>query len=499
MGVGLLLALGSLSSILSSTCLADTSELSGYGGLSPYAGDVHIHAALASSWEVVSRASHDPERLRAHEYKLPATVYDLCREHGLDFCAITHHSRRIDDTDANAWWMSPDNPDLHGIGTDPRGFPLPNGGFTASELEWLQAVARDRTVPGTFVALYGIEYTVQSLLHEGCVPGQAQCGGHKLAICPHAEVGTRCSHTAQGPGACPSEREFYVFLDENECAGIAAHPCTNIPADFSPAVPGGGGWDDAAMSGYEFGARCENGVSLGERIAGTLQPSREQIGTAMPLGPFGLLRDPGGIARELRLRAAAGWRRLVGGEGFLPDGSDRWSYAYALGELGLKVGVTAGSDTHNRPIPRAGAEGWGPNAVPGTTSRMLCWAEALSADAIVASLRQMRCYWVADPAKPIVQFSLEGRPIGATIPLGALAARHSVQLRVDARSDAAGRPFRSFDVIHDGAPVLHAVPCPAGHCEHEQHLESDDPRGYWYLRIRSEDQALAVTSPIWIE
>ena len=103
---------------------------------------------------------------------------------------------------------------------------------------------------------------------------------------------------------------------------------------------------------------------------------------------------------------------------------------------------------------------------------------------------------------PRLEFSLEGHPMGTTIPLAKLKAPGRVRLRVAFENDPA-RPITvaGFDVVHNGAHVLQRQTC-RDRCLVDLVVESPDPTGYWYVRFTRDlagtDLEMA-TSPIWIE
>jgi hypothetical protein len=417
-------------------------RLDPYGGLSPYAGDEHMHAALAGDWRLIADPLYDPNVSCAHQHKLPTEVYDACRANGLDFCAISHHSNTIDSWLGVAWWTDPANPDLLGIGTDPNGFPLPGGGHTPSELEHLQAWARQRNDPGSFVALYGIEYTVNPPTGSTCPSLGARaprCGGHKVAICPHTGVTRRC---APADPDCDSEADFYRYLRDFDCAGSAAHPSGAIPQDFNPLDETGDGYDAEAVMGYELSPNVE-------------------------------------FSAQLAAGAPTGWNGVL--------------------QAGLRLGVVFGSDTHNGPTL------CGPfsNAPPGTHQRrMVCWADSLTRSGIVGAMRARRCYHVEAAAKPTVRFSIEDRPMGSVLRADELLDPASVRVRVATAGQGLfpSQSFDRFQLIHDGVAVLDQ-PCAASSvCTLDTALPVGDPRGYWYLRLLHGTATLmSATSPIWIE
>ncbi len=129
---------------------------------------------------------------------------------------------------------------------------------------------------------------------------------------------------------------------------------------------------------------------------------------------------------------------------------------------------------------------------------MICWASSLTADAVLAGLRERRCYYVREAAKPVVRFSLEGRPMGSILAADELA-NGAPTLRVEYRG-AGPSADRVFDVVHNGRAVLRDESCAdANGCLLERLVPVADPHGYWYLRFRDELGALIVTSPVWIE
>ncbi len=411
-----------------------------YGGLHPFTGDGHIHSATAWDWITIADPSHDPNVYCAHAYKSPTEVYDLCRANGLDFCSISHHSNAIDTPSGISWWIDPANPDRLGIGTDPAGFPLPDGGFTPSELVYLQAWARQRNAPGSFVALYGIEYTVDPPVNARCLalgPGGERCGGHKIAVCPRSGVGRRCN---PNDANCDREAELYQYLRDFDCVGSAAHPNGQIPQDFNPLDAAGDGFDPVAIMNYEFVPSAEND---GQVVVG----------------------------------APTGWNAVL--------------------QSGVRLGVVFGSDTHNRPAV------CGNSLQPGTGGRrMVCWADSLTRSGIVGALRARRCYHVEAAARPTVRFSIEDRPMGSELARAELSDPDRVRIRIETSGEGllSTQSFDRFEVIHDGVAAL-SGPCGASsRCTVDTSLSVGDPRGYWYLRLlHGTSMVMSVSSPIWID
>jgi hypothetical protein len=415
-----------------------------YSGLFAYAGDEHIHAALASDWQFIADPLHDPNVACAHQYKLPTEVYDLARANGLDFVVLSHHSGTIDESSGVAWWTNPSNPDLLSIGTSPLGFPLPGGGF-ASELQHLQAWARQRNDPGSFVALYGVEYTVSAPNAASCVaqgPRAPRCGGHKVAICPHDGIPTRCA--PWGSTDCDRESKFYSFLRQNDCVGSAAHPNGSLPQDFNPLDASGDGYDPQSVMNYEFA------------------PTMEFSGQVVANAPTGY---------------------------------------NAVLQSGLRLGITVGTDTHNLPPYCAGSPTY--NLPPGTWGRrVVCWADSLTRSGIVGSLRARRCYHVEAAAKPDVRFSIEDRPMGSELRRDEMVDPNLVRIRVATTAGGllSTQYFQRMEIVHNGSIVL-SQPCGSNSiCALDQSLSVSDPRGYWYLRLaRGTSTLMSVTSPIWID
>jgi hypothetical protein len=411
-----------------------------YSGLYAFTGDEHIHAALGWDWPIIADPLYDPNVLCAHEYKLPVEAYDLCRANGLDFCAIAHHSATIDTPQGLAWWTDPSNPDLLGIGTSPLGYPLPDGGFTTSELDHLRAWARQRNAPGSFVALYGIEYTVDAPVASRCLslgPGAQRCGGHKVAVCPSERVLIGCSH---GDPSCDSEAEFYRYLQEYDCIGAAAHPSGSIPQDFNPQDAAGNGYDPESVMNYEFAPSAENSSQV---VAG----------------------------------APTGWNAVLQG--------------------GLRLGVAFGSDTHNVP-PICGFNGTPPGLAG---RRMLCWADSLTRQGVVAAMRARRCYHVEAAARPTVRFSIEDQPMGGQLLQSEMADPTRVRIRVSTSGEGllASQSLSSLEVIHNGTVALSSACGANSVCAVDTAVSTFDPRGYWYLRLLHNSTLMSVSSPIWID
>jgi len=197
-----------------------------YRGLLPWTGDIHVHTGLAL-YQVL-----DPNE--PHSIGTVDEILDAAESRGLDFVAITDHTNNLDDPRGVSWREG------HGVV-----FTLPDGTKTASEWEYSQSAIARRNRPGRFVTILGLEYTRGTT--ETASPG------HQLGLFPKDTLPRYCSNFSTNVGDCPTIRDFYGFVREQNGIAVMAHPCVSWGAsDWSEM-------DDTVNSMELVAAKCEFG------------------------------------------------------------------------------------------------------------------------------------------------------------------------------------------------------------------------------------------------
>jgi hypothetical protein len=445
-----------------------------YDELEVFYGDEHSHTGNAYRFSRIDDPLADQTEGCTHSHKAPALAYQQARANGLDFHVISHHNVEIGNGATAGWvarigrnwwmaateaWTSRFEPLQDFAARNVQGFPLSSGGFTDSEIVYLADVADVETIPGQFLAFYGIEYTVAGPGAVQCSPGAPQCGGHKIAVCPGA-TDTVCANVGSAaPDLCDDEGDLYAWAARNGCTLAAGHPCGPASVtDLTPFDPDSarGGFDDGAVSGYELARHC--------------------------------IDDP------------------VRG------------YTAAL-DLGHRVSPRYGSDTHNRP-GTAWGDGSPPlsegnpltehchflAAEPGMQERMGCWATGLTRPTILDTFRMHRCFWVGySRREPEIRLSVADDAWTRLWPMGSEieVSDGDVYLEVRATNDplAVGpsESFGALEIIHGGA-VVATTACQSGALCDWSHSFEADVDGYYYARIAAAGtgEYLLVTAPVWV-
>jgi len=169
------------------------------------------------------------------------------------------------------------------------------------------------------------------------------------------------------------------------------------------------------------------------------------------------------------------------------------SYRSAL-DLGFRLHPTVGSDTHSTHA-NSGCDG---TLLPIAGS--VCWVGSEGRDGILDAMKGHQCYATRKGTLPM-EFSIADRPMGAVIStdlLGTTTA-NSVPIQVLAQRGALLAEFSHWDLIHNGV-VAYTGTCDADACEFEGDISSDRTQGYYYIRVRNEDddKTLLVSAPIWV-
>lgn len=184
-----------------------------YEGLHPFVGDIHVHTGLALYQAIQPEAPHS--------IGLPDQVLDAAASRGLDFVAITDHSNNLNAPRGRRWREQTGNT-----------LTLPDGTETTDEWEYLKSAIRRHHRPGRFVVFLGIEYTRGTT--ETAQPG------HQLGIFPTDGVDRFCSNFLHNVGDCPTARDFFDFVTEQQGVAVMAHPCAKVfwgPSDWSEVDP----------------------------------------------------------------------------------------------------------------------------------------------------------------------------------------------------------------------------------------------------------------------
>jgi hypothetical protein len=175
-------------------------------------------------------------------------------------------------------------------------------------------------------------------------------------------------------------------------------------------------------------------------------------------------------------------------------------------ELGWRIGFTGGGDDHTaHPGDEVyhGVEPWRYKA-----GLMAVHAAENTRDALWQAMWNRRCY-ATTGARIILDWSLEGRPMGAELSLrDAPGLEHRRRLRVRVHGTA---PVRSVEIVRnnrdvhrvepggmdtefgwtDAAPLAEVNLAPAPYCP--------SPFTFYYVRVTQADGEMAWGSPAWIQ
>jgi len=151
---------------------------------------------------------------------------------------------------------------------------------------------------------------------------------------------------------------------------------------------------------------------------------------------------------------------------------------------GVRVGLVAGSDTHSaRPggSAREPLKYWGGLAA--------VWAESLTRRSLFEALWARRTYALTG-ARIVLEFSVNGSPMGAEIPPASEA-----EIVVEAH---APRDLAKVEILRNGE-VLHTTSPGKPECRVEL-LDRPDASAttFYHCRITQDDGHLAVCSPVWV-
>jgi len=181
-------------------------------------------------------------------------------------------------------------------------------------------------------------------------------------------------------------------------------------------------------------------------------------------------------------------------------GNDLWDKSSPPGQSvvealsrGYRLGFVGGSDSHigfpGRSLPEAEKYRC-QNFKAGYTA---VYAPRLTREAIFESLRVRRCY-ATTGARMIVDFSVDGEPMGGTVSGDAFSGRPTIQVRV-VGTDRICR----VEVVRDGR-VVHSAE-PYQECFDIEWVDTSihgPDASYYYVRMRQVDGNAAWTSPVWV-
>ncbi|MAF66559.1 MAG: hypothetical protein CMJ84_12995 [Planctomycetes bacterium] len=120
-------------------------------------------------------------------------------------------------------------------------------------------------------------------------------------------------------------------------------------------------------------------------------------------------------------------------------------------------------------------------------------ADELSRASLLAAMRARRTYATSGP-RILLEVSLGGYPMGATIPAAAVAGRARLDLRVSATTT-----IEHVDLIRSGALAERTLVGDREDLRSASFLENLEPGEYVYLRVVQADGGLAWSSPFFLE
>jgi len=141
---------------------------------------------------------------------------------------------------------------------------------------------------------------------------------------------------------------------------------------------------------------------------------------------------------------------------------------------GYRYGIMCSSDGHK--------------GRPGTNGLVAVFTSELSREALFEALRERRCYGTTN-ARIRLLFTVNDRLMGSEI-AGASRLRFRLQVHGTA-------PIRWVEVLRSGR--LHRRFAPAAHTLEETWEEADDESAWFMVRLVQEDQAMAFSSPVWVD
>ncbi len=289
------------------------------------------------------------------------------------------------------------------------GSPICSSAYAVVDPPWNESVSHStaataRSVPGSFAAFSGREYTAAR---------------HTIAI-PPGDSRTPCTTVSSGnpnpPDACPSETELYRWVNRyGPGVLIRAHPSDGNDGDG----------DEGPVTRWN---------------------------------PLGTPQERSGFSDE--------WIQGIEVGGGLGFPGLAWELSFQnMTRLGYRLFPSYGSDFHryHELIPAVGCPGNSPPSL--TRGAVVCWAADTTNSwnrlSVIDAMRRRRCYYSL-AFKPDIQFeacALSGGTCGTQVPMGALlsSASGTVRVRLKALNDldnqnpapgwAGGRRFDHVEIV----------------------------------------------------
>lgn len=158
-------------------------------------------------------------------------------------------------------------------------------------------------------------------------------------------------------------------------------------------------------------------------------------------------------------------------------------------EKGWQLGFMASSDDH---AGRPGRTDWlrVRKAFPG--GLVAAWASELTREAIWDALWNRRCYGTTG-ARIILEFSIDGQPMGSAIPHQPFAQAHRISVKVCGTNE-----LMAVEVLR-GRQMIYVHSAYDAKCQFE-FMDEPEPgdANYYYVRVLQADGEMAWSSPIWV-
>lgn len=164
-------------------------------------------------------------------------------------------------------------------------------------------------------------------------------------------------------------------------------------------------------------------------------------------------------------------------------------YAADALEKGWILGFTGSSDDH---AGRPGNSDWMRVSQGHPGGLVAVYAPVLTREAIWDALWNRRCY-ATTGKRIILEFHMDGEPMGSIISGSAFRGGHHVRVRV-----LGDRPMDSVEILC-GREVIHSEG--SFNCSVHLEMRLEPPPGspnYYYVRATQDDGEMAWSSPIWI-
>jgi hypothetical protein len=154
-------------------------------------------------------------------------------------------------------------------------------------------------------------------------------------------------------------------------------------------------------------------------------------------------------------------------------------------DRGYVLGFIGSGDTHD------GHPGLG-HLATGTGGLAAVLSEERTRESVLGALRARRTYAISGP-RIILRFSVDGTPMGGTLPAAPGDGPHTIAVRAIGTA-----PLERMDVVRAGAVVATE---PASGAEREASWTATTPRlapgEYVYVRVVQRDGAVAWSSPVF--